>query len=139
MRRIVLALVLVAGCAGGEAEKKPRTTAQQPEGGGETAGAGVTPEQNDAIDAVFRRKTGQLDRCWQDEYDRNHNRQLQGDVTVGLTVMPTGKPSNVRVLKSSIGSPEIEACVVKEVATWGFPEMSAECPYMRTVHLGAQF
>jgi TonB family protein len=132
-------VALVAGCAGESAEKKPSTVEGQGEAMQTAAGGGVTPEQNDAIDAVFRRKAQQLQSCWQDEYERNHNRALQGDVTVGLTVKPSGKPANVRVLKSSLGNPEIEACVVQSVSTWGFPEVGADCPYMRTVHLGAQF
>jgi outer membrane biosynthesis protein TonB len=140
MGRIVLALVLVAGCASDQPAQKQKSTAQ-PEG--ETAGGGVTPEQNDAIDALFRRKAPQLMTCWQEAYDKAEDhkaaRKVEGDVTIGLNVAPSGKPSNVRVLKSSLGSPDIENCIVKEVAGWGFPEVSVEVPYMRTVHLGAQF
>jgi TonB family protein len=140
MRRIVLALVLIAGCAGESAEKKQAGTVEgQGEAVQNASGAGVTPEQNDAIDAVFRRKATELQSCWQDEYERSHNRKLEGDITVGLTVTPSGRPSGVRVLKSSIGNAEVEKCVVKSIATWAFPEVSADCPYMRTVHLGAQF
>ena len=137
MRWIVLALV-VGGCA--ENEKKPETTV---EGQGQAmegaSGSGVTSEQNDAIDTLFRRKAQELQSCWQDEYERSHNRNLQGDVTVGLTVTRSGKATGVRILKSSMGSPAVEECITKTVAGWAFPEVSADCPYMRTVHLGAQF
>jgi TonB family protein len=141
MRRIVMALVMVAGCASDQPAKKQQTTTG--ESGGETAGGGVTPEQNDAIDALFRRKAPQLMTCWQEAYDKSSDhaaaRKVEGDVTVGLNVTPSGKPANVRVLKSSLNSSDIEACVVKEITSWGFPEVSVEVPYMRTVHLGAQF
>jgi TonB family protein len=134
----MLMAVMVVGCA--ENEKKQATTVEGQGAAVETAaGGGVTPDQNDAIDALFRRKAQELQSCWQDEYERSHNRQLQGDITVGLTVKPSGKPTGVRILKSSIGNPEVEQCVVKSVSAWGFPEVSADCPYMRTVHLGAQF
>jgi TonB family protein len=136
--RIVLALVMVAGCASEQSERKQQTTtANQTEG--ETTGAGVTPEQNDAIDALFRRKATELQSCWQDEYERNHDRKMEGNITVGLTVTPSGRPQNVRVLQSSMNNHDVEGCVVKAVASWGFPETSADCPYVRTVHLGAQF
>jgi len=136
--RWMLMAVMVVGCA--ENEKKSATTVEGQGAAMETAaGGGVTPEQNDAIDALFRRKAQELQSCWQDEYERSHNRQLQGDITVGLTVRPSGKPEGVRVLKSSLGNPEVEQCVVKSVSAWAFPEVSADCPYMRTVHLGAQF
>ena len=136
--RWMLMAVMVVGCA--ENEKKQATTVEGQGAAMETAaGGGVTPEQNDAIDALFRRKAQELQSCWQDEYERSHNRQLQGDITVGLTVTPSGKPTGVRVLKSSMGNADIEQCVVKSVSAWAFPETSADCPYMRTVHLGAQF
>jgi TonB family protein len=137
--RLWTILVLVIGCAE-NAEKRQATTVEGQGEAMETAsGGGVTPEQNDAIDALFRRKAQELQSCWQDEYERTHNRQLQGDITVGLTVTPSGKPTGVRILKSSIGSADIDSCVVKAVSGWSFPETSANCPYMRTVHMGAQF
>jgi TonB family protein len=130
-------MVLVVGCAGENAEKQQATTVEGQ--GAAIEGAAVTPEQNDAIDALFRRKAQELQSCWQDEYERSHNRKLEGDVTVGLTVKPSGKPAGVRILKSTIGSPDVDQCVVKSVAAWNFPEVNADCPYMRTVHLAAQF
>jgi TonB family protein len=140
MRRMVLALVMVVGCAGENAEKNKSTTVEgQGQAVENASGGGVTSEQNDAIDAVFRRKAAELQSCWQEEYEKTKNRGLQGSVTVGLTVKPSGKPSDVRILKSSIGSPNIEQCVVKDISGWNFPEVGADCPYMRTVHLGAQF
>src|SRR5262249_19330408 len=108
--RTLLVVALVAGCA--ENEKKPSTVEGQGQAQESASGAGVTPEQNDAIDALFRRKAQELQTCWQDEYDRSHNRKLEGDITVGLTVTPSGKPSDVRVLKSSMGNPDVEKCVV---------------------------
>jgi TonB family protein len=134
---VLAVAVFVGGCAGGQAESKQQTTTAS----GESAptGAGVTPEQNDAIDALFRRKAPELETCWTDEYEKIHNRKMEGDVTIGLTVTPSGKPEGVRLLKSSIGNADVEQCVVKAVATWAFPEVSASCPYMRTVHLGAEF
>jgi TonB family protein len=131
------AVTLLLGCAGEKAEsRRETTTAAASEA---PTGAGVTPEQNDAIDALFRRKTPELQSCWTAEYEKTHNRKLEGDVTLGLTVTPSGKPDGVRVLKSSLGNSDVEKCVATTVAGWAFPEVSANCPYLRTVHLGAEF
>lgn len=131
-------VALVAGCAGENSEKKPATVPGDSQSAAVETGS-VTAEQNDAIEALFRRKAQQLQSCWQDEYERNHNRALQGDLTVGLTVTRSGKPTGVRILKSTLGNAEVEDCVAKSVAAWGFPEVTVDCPYTRTVHLGAQF
>ncbi len=45
----------------------------------------------------------------------------------------------MRVLKSTLASPEVEGCMTKTVATWSFPEMPANVPYLRTVHIGAEY
>jgi outer membrane biosynthesis protein TonB len=130
-------LLLVACATTETAQQKPVSGAAQEEG---STGAGtVTAEQNDAIEAIFKRKAPQLQSCWQEEYDKTHDRKKEGDLLVALTVATSGKPEEVKVLKSSLESPGIESCVVKEVASWAFPAGSAPTPYRRTVHLGAQF
>jgi outer membrane biosynthesis protein TonB len=126
----------LAGCATEKAEGRsgaPPSKASQPEA------QTVTAEQNDAIDALFRRKAQELQSCWNDEYERSHDRRLEGDLTVGLTVTMSGRPNGVQILRSTMGSPSVEGCVVKTVTSWAFPEVSADTPYRRTVHLGAAF
>ena len=133
----IVCMVMLGGCAttsSGEVQ-----TARAPEENTTPAGGGVTPEQNDAIDALFRRKAPELQQCWTDEYDKTHDRKVEGDITIGMTITPQGSPSDVKILKQSINNPDIQSCVTKTVANWSFPEVSAPVPYMRTVHLGAQF
>ncbi len=99
----------------------------------------MTSEQNDAIDALFRRKTPQLQHCWQEEYQRTQNRKIEGDITLSMIVSKSGQATQIKNIKSTINAPAIDECVVKEIATWVFPEGPAEAPYRRTVHLGAEF
>lgn len=128
------------GCATSSGQSGQATTTASGGGGEQTsAGGGVTPEQNDAIDAVFRRKAPELQQCWSDEYDKTHDRKVEGDITLGMTITPTGAPSDVKILKTSMNNADIQACVTKTVANWSFPEVSTPVPYMRTVHIGAQF
>jgi hypothetical protein len=127
--------VMMVSCATPKGEGRndsPTNTSQ-------TQAVMVTPEQNEAIDSLFRRKAQELQRCWNEEYDKLHDRRLEGDLTVGLTVKKSGRPDDVQILNSTMHSPSIEGCVVKEVASWAFPEISADLPYRRIVHLGAAF
>jgi hypothetical protein len=99
----------------------------------------VSSERHDAIERTFARKAGELQSCWSDAYDKTHDRKLEGDVTLGMNITPSGVPADVRVLTTTIKSPAIESCVVRAVSGWQFPDGQAKVPYMRTVHLGAQF
>ena len=99
----------------------------------------LTPERQDAIERTFQRKAATLQDCWAKEYEKTKDRKFEDDITLGFDIDPSGSASNVRVLKSSAHNNDVESCVTQEVASWSFPEGNAKVPYMRTVHLGAQF
>lgn len=143
---VVCVMALVGGgCAtqSGSEQQSSTTPSSSGESSGsgamDTTGAGVTSEQNDAIDALFRRKAPELQACWTAEYEKSHDRKVEGDITLGMNIQPSGQPLNVRVLKSSMNNPSIQQCVTQTVTGWSFPELNATVPYMRTVHIGAQF
>jgi hypothetical protein len=137
MRWTVMAAFMI-GCAAETPATKPDPVADKAVEV-EQYGAGVSPEQHEAIDKLFRRKANDLQHCWQAEYERTKDRKAEGNITVGLTVLPHGKAKDVKILQSQWKSDDIEKCVVQAIYAWGFPEVSAPCPYMRTVHLGAQY
>ncbi|MGZ3427888.1 MAG: AgmX/PglI C-terminal domain-containing protein [Polyangia bacterium] len=137
---VVLVLAWV-GCASQSGSTQQTSTTPS---GSENQGTAVdanalTPERQDAIERTFQRKTASLMDCWQKEYEKTHDRKFETDITLGLDIQPSGAPSNVRVLKSSANNREVESCVTQEISGWTFPDGNATVPYMRTVHLGAQF
>lgn len=101
--------------------------------------AALTPERQDAIERTFQRKTASLQDCWSKEYEKTKDRKFEDDITLQFTIEPSGAAKDVKVLKSSAHNNDVESCVTQEIANWSFPEGNATVPYMRTVHLGAQF
>ena len=148
MRR-ALGIVVVAcgglcqpdGLAADGATTPTEASSEHTGANGEATGAGVTPEQNDAIDAAVPPQGAASCRAaGTDEYEKNHDRKLEGDRHGrDERCQPSGQPANVRVLKSTMNNASIEGCVIQTVTSWSFPELTAPVPYMRTVHLGAQF
>ena len=131
-----LSLSLFCACASSSQETKPAPAVErQPPPDQPT----VTAEQNDAIDALFRRKAPQLQTCWTDEYERSHNKKIEGDISLQMMISKTGQAREVKVVKSTIGVEAIDQCVVKEIGAWAFPEGPADAPFRRTVHLGPEF
>jgi hypothetical protein len=133
----VLVLLSWAGCAEETSSRPPPRTAveEAPAPQAETLSA----ERADAIERLFARKAAELQSCWADEYERNHDRKLEGDVTVQLNISAAGKPGDVKILQSSLKNSGIETCIVHDVSSWTFPDGQTTTTYMRTVHLGAQF
>lgn len=145
MRRwVMVACFTWAGCAGSQPAPRSVRAASGDEGVqlSENEAAAHDPDRHSAIERTFARKTGDLQSCWEEEYERTKNRKLEGNLTVQLFVLPSGRASDVKVLKSSLNSADpgvLDSCIVKVVSGWSFPEGSGTMPYHRTVHLGAQF
>jgi TonB family protein len=140
LQGVLVAMLLVGGCAEDKpAERRTTRTASDESQGSAADPSAVTPERQNAVERLFARKAGDLQSCWTEEYERTHNRKLEGDLTIQLVVAPSGKADDVKVIKSTLGNQDVESCVVKAVASWAFPEGSGAMPYNRTVHLGAQF
>ena len=138
---VVAGAFLFGACANqsGSTQQTSTTPAASEQQGSAVDANALTPERQDAIERTFERKTASLQDCWANEYQKTHDRKLEGDVTVGFEIEPSGTPSNVRILKSSLNNHDIESCMTQEISGWSFPEGNAKVPYMRTVHLGAQF
>ncbi len=71
--------------------------------------------------------------------EKTQDRTLQGDLSIGFTVTPSGALKDVKLIKSSMGNAEVDSCVASTAAKWNFPTVSAELPYVGRIHLGAQF
>ena len=87
----VLVLFAWAGCAEESGSRPAPRNAVNAEG--ETQAQQemtLSAERSDAIERLFARKTAELQSCWADEYERNHDRKLEGDVTVQLHISPAG-------------------------------------------------
>jgi outer membrane biosynthesis protein TonB len=66
---------------------------------------------------------GALRACYESEAERNPN--LKGGVTVEWQIAPEGTVSGASLGGSSLGSPRVEGCVVRQVKGWRFPSSVA--------------
>jgi hypothetical protein len=81
---------------------------------------GLSPEQ---IRRVVMAHLGALRACYESEAERNPN--LKGGVTVLWQIAPEGTVSGASLGGSSLGSPRVEGCVVRQVKGWRFPSSVA--------------
>ncbi len=137
----IVCVVALFGCAteSSSTQQASTTPASSEAQGSAVDPNALTPERQDAIERTFQRKSATLQDCWTKEYEKTKDRKFEDDITLGFDIAPSGAVSNVRVLKSSANNHDIDACVMQEVSGWSFPEGNAKVPYMRTIHLGAQF
>jgi hypothetical protein len=84
--------------------------------GAGSGSGGLSPEQ---IRRVVMAHLGALRACYETEAERNPN--LKGGVTVQWQIAPEGTVSGASLGGSSLGSPRVEGCVVRQVKGWRFP------------------
>lgn len=85
-------------------------------GPGLVNGGGLTTEQ---IRRVVMAHTGALRACYESEVQRQPG--LHGGVTVSFTVAADGSVSDAAVAISTLQSPRVEACILRQLKAWRFP------------------
>ena len=123
-----LGALLLGACATDSGATQPTATrpATSEQEGSAVDPNAMTPERQDAIERTFEHKTAELQDCWAQEYQKNHDRKLEDEITLGFEIEPSGAPTNVRILKSTAHNQDIESCVAKEVATWTLPRRQSQ-------------
>jgi hypothetical protein len=80
---------------------------------------GLTPEQ---VRAVVERHRSAVQWCFEKELQKNS--KLSGKVVVYWRIEPAGAVSASRIKSSTIGSPDVEDCLTRQVKKWVFPSAS---------------
>ncbi len=86
-------------------------------GGSGSKATGELPKK--VIQKYIRRKMGAIKACYQKGLQANPN--LQGKVKVLFLIQPSGQVMGAKVKDSSINSPNVESCILKNVKAWKFP------------------
>jgi hypothetical protein len=132
-------VLALGGCASQSQEQRAPSTGGSQEQSSAVDPNAVAPERQDAVERTFARKTADLQDCWTREYEKSHDRKLEGDLTIQMNVQPNGKATDVKVVKTTLNNADVVNCVQQMIGGWDFPEGAGTVAYLRTVHLGAQF
>ncbi|MBE2250905.1 MAG: TonB family protein [Myxococcus sp.] len=74
----------------------------------------------DVIMKVIKRHQNEIKFCYEQELQQNAS--LAGKVAVAWTIDPAGAVSEAAVSESSIGSANVESCILQRIRRWKFPE-----------------
>lgn len=130
MNKLALVLLMVAACGGKKAKTTPELTDEPKVTDNGTGGEPmVSADQMDEIQKMFQRKGNAVSRCLAMVVDNKElPKNSRGKVTVELTISPSGKPENVKILKSTLESKPLHDCVIDRVKEIGFPAVPNSYP-----------
>ncbi len=69
--------------------------------------------------AAARSQIGPVQQCY--ERGKMDDGNLRGGVTVRITIAANGSVASAQVTSSTLGSPQVEACITREIARWRLP------------------
>ncbi len=78
----------------------------------------ASPEADD-IEGLVRPKLADFNSCYKDE--QQSNAKANGKILFGFTILKDGRTSDVRLLASTLKSPQMEGCLVGRIEAWQFP------------------
>jgi TonB family protein len=115
--RGIAGVLLLAACGGGQA--KPVMAQTESEAVEEVA----DPQSYEELSVFFARKRTHVGQCYNNAFVAVEPKlRRSGFVTVEMNVSPAGKAQNLRIAGSSLGSKEVEDCVVAMVSRWILPQ-----------------
>jgi hypothetical protein len=122
---LVVIAMLLAACGG---KKTPKSMPDpEPDNNVGNSSSNNTMIPGDKIDEIQRlldRRRETVSRCLTFAINnKDLPKSTRGRVTLGITVTPSGKPGDVKVLKTSIDSKSLNDCVVGKVKETVFPEI----------------
>jgi TonB family protein len=81
------------------------------------ASGGLSAEQ---IQRVVRQNASAIRYCYEAQVQRRPN--LRGQISIGFSISQSGSVSTARVASSSMGSPDVEGCIVRVFRRMRFPQ-----------------
>jgi TonB family protein len=81
-------------------------------------GGQAAPEADD-VESLVRPKVSDFNSCYKEE--QLQNPKASGKVLLSFTIQKDGRTSDVRLLASTMKSPNMEGCLVGKIEAWQFP------------------
>ena len=101
-------------------KKKPKVEAPPPPAAADMQVEGIVGELEDgAVQRVLQANHAAMRRCYDEQAGRLH--YVGGHRELKVRVLPSGRPKWVAIVDSSLGSTEIEQCVVATLEKTQFP------------------
>jgi hypothetical protein len=122
---LALASTFTAGCAEDSASgRRPVTVVKNeentpPEGG-------IPPDKQAEVQLLLQQRNPSTLKCYSDVLNEKHTREFKGTVIVVLTLEPSGKASDVKVIGGSMTDKEVTDCVVEKLKEFEYPEVPAK-------------
>jgi hypothetical protein len=116
------ALLPILGCAstGESGEERVRIVRPQEQTAVE---GGIPPDKQAEIQLLLQQRDPSTLKCYSDVLNEKHDRAFKGSVAVLLTLEPSGKASDVKIVNSTLNNEEVHSCLIEKLKEFEFPTL----------------
>ena len=116
------ALLPVLGCAstGEPGEGRVRVVRNQEQSAEQ---GGIPPDKQAEIQLVLQQRDPSTLKCYSDVLNEKHDRAFKGSVAVIVTLEPSGKASDVKIVNSTLNNKDVHDCLIEKIKEFEFPKL----------------
>jgi len=118
-------LVVLPACASssGSQSNEPQYNVIKPSDAPPETG-GVPPDKENEINLLLQQREPSARKCYQDVLNEKHDRAFQGTVRVLISIQPTGRASEVKVVGGTLTDETVQSCLVQTIKEFEFPQLA---------------
>jgi hypothetical protein len=118
------ALALMVGCSHQQSSSgEPQYNIVRPDESAPQTG-GVPPDKEAEIQLMLEQREPSARKCYQDVLNEKHDRAFAGKVTVLISLEPTGKATQVKVVGGTLSDASVQECLVQTIREFEFPQLT---------------
>src|SRR5882757_10736239 len=116
-------LAILVGCASSKPQGEPQYNIIRPS---EQAGStgGIPPDKESEIQLLLEQREPSARKCYQDVLNEKHDRAFAGTIKVLISIEPSGKASQVKVLGGTLNDQGVQQCLVETIREFEFPQLT---------------
>src|SRR6185436_19681175 len=84
---------------------------------------GIPPDKQAEIQLVLQQRDPSTLKCYSDVLNEKHDRAFKGSVAVIVTLEPSGKASDVKIVNSTLNNKEVHDCLIEKIKEFEFPTL----------------
>jgi hypothetical protein len=116
------ALLPILGCASTGESSEERVRIVRPQEQTAEQG-GIPPDKQAEIQLLLQQRDPSTLKCYSDVLNEKHDRAFKGSVAVLLTLEPSGKASDVKIVNSTLNNEEVHSCLIEKIKEFEFPTL----------------
>ena len=84
---------------------------------------GIPPDKQAEIQLLLQQRDPSTLKCYGDVLNEKHDRAFKGSVAVLITLEPSGKASDVKIVNSTLNDKEVHDCLIEKIKDFEFPTL----------------